>query len=222
MAVRFVPAGFTLVFALGVQLSGVEIPWLGFSLMGAAFLLLAIPVWYYRHHAPFRFGLRSPITLSQPSDVPMHHQVLIQGRRRDKLVIDKASTPWQVGYPLHFVNTATVPIDVVGYNHILLWNNIPIDRIDWRTPDREANNGISLWSDDNPDLMYTIQPGQPFTLTIPVNRSQVGSLPPGNPIWAARGTVNIRYNGKEIWQTYDFSADSYQLDASDWTEWASQ
>jgi len=92
MAVRFVPAASTLLFGIGVEVSGVEIPWLGYSLMGAAFLLLGIPAWFYRNQIPFRIGLRSPIVRNRPpreenhTTPPAHHYVgVLRTMRGDDL-----------------------------------------------------------------------------------------------------------------------------------------
>ena len=154
--------------------------------------------------------------------VPPLYPVLIEGRRHDGLEIHKVPTPWQIWYPMHFFNGGNVPVDIVGYNLNLLLDDSPMTRITWHSPDGEASNGIRLVPDMVSWESYTIQPGQTYKLTVPVNRRDIKDLPRNNPKWGARGRVYLRYNGEELPQPYDFSTDSYELDRWDWTEWAGQ
>ena len=164
------------------------------------------------NHREVKDGMSSPLS-----------RVFMEGRRRDALVIHRAFNPWRIWYPLHLYNGAEVAVDVVGYNLNLLFDDAQIARVTWRAPDNEADNGIPLLPNHTgPIPAYTIQPGQPYTLSIPISRRQIADLPKANPKWGARGNVYLRCNGTELAHPYSFATDNYELERSVWVEWSSQ
>lgn len=188
-----------------------------FPMLGLAVILFGL--WWTRPRTKTDAGNSNGL-----SDAPHDalQRVLLEGRRRDALQIHKAFTPWVVRYPLYLSNGADVPVDIVGYNLNLLWDQSPVAHVEWRAPNGEASNGIQLVPNKNEVPAYTIQPRQPYMLTIPVNRRQIADLPHSNPKWGARGNVYLRYKGGERVVPYDFGRDDYVMDQSDWTLWASQ
>ncbi len=64
--IKFVPTLVSILFWVGLQVSGIVIPWLGYSLMGLAVILLLIPGWPYIRRIHFQW----PITLQQRIKAP--------------------------------------------------------------------------------------------------------------------------------------------------------
>lgn len=57
--IQYIPAVATFVIGGGLQVSGIEIPWLGYSLMGFGVLLLLIPVWLYVRRKMHNRGVKT-------------------------------------------------------------------------------------------------------------------------------------------------------------------
>ena len=79
--IQFIPAFASFVIAAGLQMSGVEVPWLGYTLIGLGVSLLTIPAW------PIigRIRLRSPVLMvaNVASPNPMRWRKLSQSTKVD-------------------------------------------------------------------------------------------------------------------------------------------
>jgi len=65
-ALKFLPSIGSWIVAGGLELSGIEIPWLGYSLMAAGTMLLLFPAWPLVR----KYRLRNPIILTGGHTVP--------------------------------------------------------------------------------------------------------------------------------------------------------
>jgi hypothetical protein len=209
-----------LVPTLAAQVGVTSMPYVAVATTLAPVIGLAILVYALFIRKPASSERRASVGGMGASDRPA--SLVLEGRRRDGLEVHKAFNPWRVRYPLHLVNASDAPIDIVGYNLNLLLDDSPVGRVEWRAPDAEANNGLPLLADQQPVPAYTIQPGKPYTLSVPINRKQIGDLPRGNPTWGAKGNIYLRVGADEKPIPFDFSTDHYQLDQWDWTQWAGQ
>ena len=75
---KFLPSAGTFAVGVGVEMSGIEIPWLGYGLMGLGVLLLTIPLYPYVK----RIRLQKPIRLiSGKYETNLKHQAIDYDRR---------------------------------------------------------------------------------------------------------------------------------------------
>lgn len=65
-AFKFLPSIGSWIIAGGLQLSGIEIPWLGYSLMAGGTMMLLFPAWPLIR----KYRLKKPITLAREQTVP--------------------------------------------------------------------------------------------------------------------------------------------------------
>lgn len=144
--------------------------------------------------------------------------VVLEGRRRDSLTIQKAYTPWRVLYPLHLLNSSYSQIDIIGYSVTVLWDDTPTPVVKWAAPDADASNGMSLRADGAPVDAIVIEPYAPYKLNIPVNLDQIVINALGSPKWSARGTITFRIGTEERVDSFSFLQDYYQLSNTDWVQ----
>ena len=149
--------------------------------------------------------------------------IFIEGRRRGSLGLQKAYTPWRVSYPIYLRNTRPIPVDIVGYNATILWDDTEVERITWRAPDNETSNGILVRWDASTVEALTIQPDKPYTLDIRTNGKNMAPLPTRSPKWGVRGTVYFQCGDfLEDQHQFDLQTDYYEIPQDEWSVWESQ
>lgn len=147
--------------------------------------------------------------------------VSIEERSHVNLAIHQGNAGWPVVYPIHIRNCRPYLIDIIGYNVTILWDGTPMQRIAWRAPSTEADNGLLVHprfkgSDALPAI--TIQPDSKYQLDVPVNMKQIANWPEGSPRWTARGTFMFRCGNQTRDIQFDFNTDNYQFSDDKWHE----
>lgn len=108
-----------------------------------------------------------------------------------------------------------------AFNATILWDDSPVDRIEWRAPDAEASNGMPMRPDETPVPALVVEGDHVYTLHIPFNGRRVGWFPHITPKWGIRGTIYLGAEG----QTHDLQfnlSDGYKLPQDGWSRWRAQ
>ena len=157
-----------------------------------------------------------------PDDGDALDHVLIDSRNRHDLQVQKAYTPWIIGYPLRLRNTRPIDVNLVGYNLTLVWDDSRIDRITWRAPESENSHGIPIQADGEPVGFLRLPADSDYSLYVAINRERVTGSTGRSPSWGARGTIMVESGGESRDIQFDNSTDGYQLGNSEWGQWMLQ
>lgn len=140
--------------------------------------------------------------------------LIISGREYAGLNILRGREGWPVQYPLKLYNTRPTPIECVGFTVNVLWNDKPIQSVDWEAPKNYASNGVPM-----PDS-FVLQGDQLTPFSVPVLLAQISkaSLPDTSPIWGAAGELRFRGDRRIEKRVFDFRNDRYRLSDADWND----
>ena len=169
-----------------------------------------------------QLSVEQPKRLAQEEQKGALDHVLLRGRSRDSLQIQKAYNPWRIIYPIFIRNTRPVPINMVGCTTTILWDDSPIQSVSWKIPESEWSNGFPFRPSNVPVDELVIPPDTPYTLHVPFNILQAPNPPTNSPKWSLRGTVYFQCDGEQRNIQFNFGTDYYEISQGEWQEWLSQ
>jgi len=148
--------------------------------------------------------------------------IILGGRRRDSLQIQKAYNPWRIMYPIFLRNTRPIPIHIAVCTTTILWDDSPIQRVTWKIPEAEWSNGIPVRPNNEPVEGLIIPADTPYTLHVPLNINQVSHPPAKSPKWCLKGTICCQCGDEKRSIQFDFNTDYYEITQKEWQEWLVQ
>jgi len=168
---------------------------------------------------PFLKENRSiPISNSESKRDALEH-FLIEDKQRRSLSVLNGLPEKPIVYPLVLRNTRPIPIDIVGYEITILWDNRAFDTISWQHPSAFATSGIRVkppFKDTSSVQAIQIDGDIQRDLAIYVNLQKIKHWPIISPMWAAKGHLKLECCGESMTKTFDLSTDCYQLTQKEW------
>ena len=197
--------------------------------MGLAIILLGIPAWFYKDRVPFHVTFRSPILMGRANnsdEIPPPSPKIdalghfhIEGLDTVKLAILYGLPGKPITYPVVLRNTRPLPIDIIGYEVVILWDDEPVETVSWQPPAATTSTGIRVvppYSATSPQDLIRIDGDTRVELPIPVNLRKIGHWPTISPQWGARGILILNCGGESRSMTFNLETDHYKLEQPVW------
>ena len=151
--------------------------------------------------------------------------VVVDRQPHFSLTIHRGRAGWPVMYPLRLHDRRPRPVHIVGYNVNVLWDDTPVQRIEWRAPSAEASNGLLVhppFDSSRPLEALVVQADDWYRLDVPVNVAQIPNWPLISPRWTARGTMMLSCGEETRDIQFNLDTDDYRLSERDWAELRNQ
>lgn len=149
-----------------------------------------------------------------------HFQVESGSRNGLNVNEDLAGNP--VMYPLTLRNTRPLPVDIVGYEVTILWNDKPVNTVRWQPPSPTTSSGFRVvpsYTATSTQELIRIDGDTCIEFGIPVNLRQIGSLPTQPPRWGINGYLSLVCAGEPKTlrtMTFNLDTDNQQIDDQLW------
>ena len=200
-------------------------------LVGAGFVLLLFNL--VSENQRNRFWARMPGLITRRVPHPSFQQHTSDVKRdalnhfqiestRTRLHVNEGLAGKPVMYPLSLRTTRPLPVDIVGYDVTVLWDNNPVSTVSWYPPSATTSSGFRVahpYPATSPQDLIRIKGDTRITFDIPVNLRQIGTLPTLSPRWGMKGYLSLICGGepsKPRAMTFDVSRDQYQVDDEVW------
>ena len=147
---------------------------------------------------------------------------MIEGVSRTSLTVLEGLAGKPIMYPLVLQNTRPLPIDIVGYDMTILWDDKPAVTVNWHPPSATTSSGFRVvppYTATNQEDLIRIGGDSRIELGIPVNLRQIGTLPTLSPRWGIKGYLSLICAGipsTPKTKTFDLATDHYQIDQISW------